>query len=514
MKKKLLAVLLTSALTVTSLVGCGQSTANDSATAGTVSQTNESVSQTDDAYPVVKMEYLLIGDTSQEQEIEDALNAILREKAHAEIDLVGIEFANLSTQLNLMLTGGENSIDLFNSFWYTSESNLVANGQVMALDELIDTEGKDILKVYEGYEKYLDCGRINGKLYGIPSIYAWCSQNEYIVYSEDVKNAGVEEELKNVTGLDDITDVMIKLKEANPDKYFIPGSTQAYWILKDIDYLGDTNYLGVLTDPTKSTTIENFYESQYFMDFLKNVKIWKEKDIISPDPMSNSDATLVNLQYGVTDGTLGYNWDAQMGIDNVAASYNLDVCGAPVSEKLATSGDVTTYMWHISSFCKNPDAAMRILNVLYSDEEAAKLVGQGIQGKNYVVNEDGRLSFPEGIGLFDCGWGPANSALWPNITLCDARDYEPVDIYTQMKEANASAGKSLALGFQFDSAPVADQMAACANVVSQYYIPLIMGEADADTVLPEFQQALHTAGIDDIIKEKQTQLDAWLATQK
>ena len=351
-------------------------------------------------------------------------------------------------------------------------------------------------------------------MYGIPSIYAWCSQNEYIVYSEDVKNAGVEEELKNVTGLDDITDVMIKLKEANPDKYFIPGSTQAYWILKDIDYLGDTNYLGVLTDPTKSTTIENFYESQYFMDFLKNVKIWKEKDIISPDPMSNSDATLVNLQYGVTDGTLGYNWDAQMGIDNVAASYNLDVCGAPVSEKLATSGDVTTYMWHISSFCKNPDAAMRILNVLYSDEEAAKLVGQGIQGKNYVVNEDGRLSFPEGKGLFDCGWGPANSALWPNITLCDARDYEPVDIYTQMKEANASAGKSLALGFQFDSAPVADQMAACANVVSQYYIPLIMGEADADTVLPEFQQALHTAGIDDIIKEKQTQLDAWLATQK
>ena len=103
--------------------------------------------------------------------------------------------------------------------------------------------------------------------------------------------------------------------------------------------------------------------------------------------------------------------------------------------------------------------------------------------------------------------------MWPNITLCAARDYEPADIFDQMKEANASASKSLALGFQFDAGPVADQMAACANVVSQYYIPLIMGDADIDAVLPEFQQALHTAGIDDIIAEKQRQLDAWLAIQ-
>lgn len=45
-----------------------------------------------------------------------------------------------------------------------------------------------------------------------------------------------------------MTDAMISLKKANPDKYFIPGSTDPYWIPKSIDYFGDTNYLGVLTD--------------------------------------------------------------------------------------------------------------------------------------------------------------------------------------------------------------------------------------------------------------------------
>ena len=42
---------------------------------------------------------------------------------------------------------------------------------------------------------------------------------------------------------------------------------------------------------------------------------------------------------------------------------------------------------------------------------------------------------------------------------------------------------------------------------------LINGEVDIDEILPVFQQALHDAGIDDIIAEKQAQLDAWLASK-
>ena len=208
MKRKLLAAVL-AAMAGTLLAGCGNKedadTGADLSRASSGEQGTETGSQAEagaeadgeagEAYPVVTMEFLLIGDTSQKQEIEDALNVILREKAQAEVNLVGIEFANLVTQLNLMLTGGENSIDLFNSFWYTSESNLVSKGQVMALDALLKEQGQDILKVYEGYESYLNCGKIGDTLYGIPSVYAWCSQNEYIVYSEDAARAGVEEEL-------------------------------------------------------------------------------------------------------------------------------------------------------------------------------------------------------------------------------------------------------------------------------------------------------------------------------
>ena len=309
------------------------------------------------------------------------------------------------------------------------------------------------------------------------------------------------------------TDAMIVMKQANPDKYFIPGSTYPYWIPKDIDYLGDTNYLGVLTKPTESTTIENYYESDYFKDFMEHVKIWKANDLFSPDPLSNNQPTLMSLILGIADGTLGYNWDAQVGIQNTAVQNGIDVVGTGITDALATSGDVTTYMWHVSPFSKNPEAAMRVLNVLFTDPDAAQIAANGLEGLEYVLDENGQMNYPEGKTMGDLGWAAASMAYWPNVTLCKTWNYEPENIYDMMREKNQTAKKSLALGFQFDSTPVADQMTACANVVAQFYTPLMYGEVDIDSTLEEFNKQLYNAGLQDILDEKQAQLDKWLASK-
>ena len=45
-------------------------------------------------------------------------------------------------------------------------------------------------------------------------------------------------------------------------------------------------------------------------------------------------------------------------------------------------------------------------------------------------------------------------------------------------------------------------------------MPLMYAEADIETTLPEFQEQLKSAGIDEIIAEKQRQLDEWLASKE
>lgn len=511
MKKRLLALLLAASMTAGLLAGCGgggQEAQNTDAT--------ESEETADDGdYPVIKMAYTVMFPATSEESIEDALNEILREKAHAEVDLVGIEFGNWSTQLNLMLTGGgDNSIDLFNSFWYTSLANLVANGQVMALDDLIESDGQDILAEFEegGISDYLKCGEVSGTQYGIPCIYSYSTENLFYSLTEDAQKADVD--FTQVTDLESMKDVILQLKEANPDKYFIPGSTDPYWIPKSIDYFGDTNFLGVLTNPTESTTVENYYESDYFLTWLEYVKEWKEAGVFSPDPLSNNQPVLMNLLMGVADGTTGYGWDAEISMEATEAQNNLELDGTRVTEALSTTSDATTYMWHISAFCEEPEAAMRILNVLYTDPEAAQIVANGLEGQEYELDENGQMVYPEGkSSMSELGWSAASMAYWPNVMLCKTWYYEPLDVYDQMKAKNESCDKSLALGFSFDPTNVTDQMTACANVVAQYYTPLMYGEVDIDSTLPEFQQALKDAGIDDIIAEKQAQLDAWLAEQ-
>jgi ABC-type glycerol-3-phosphate transport system substrate-binding protein len=519
MKKRFISLLLTATMLVSLLAGCGSkattATEGDDATVATDTTTTDTTTDagttTTDEYPVIKVPYAIVFDSFDEAAIEDALNVVMREKAGAEVDLVGIEFGNWSTQLKLMLTGGDNSLDLYSSFWYTSVNNLAANGQAIALDDLLASDGQGILDLYDGMEDYLDCGKIDGKTYGIPCIYAWSSENLYLARTEDAEAANVD--WSKVTDLDGATDAMIAMKEANPDKYYIPGSTDPYWIPKSIDYLGDTNYLGVLTDPLNSTTIENYYESDYFLDFVDHVKTWKENDLISPDPLSNNQATLMNLLLGVTDGTPGYSWDSNISIKSTSVQNGIDLSGAAITEPLATTGDVTTYMWHISPFCENPEAAMRVLNVLFTDPEASQIAANGLEGLEYVLDDNGQMSYPDGKTMGDVGWAAASMAYWPNVTICKTWSYEPEDIYTQMIAKNASAGKSLALGFQFDSTSVADQMTACANVVSQYYTPIMYGEVDIDSSLAEFNKQLYAAGLQDIIDAKQKQLDAWLAAK-
>lgn len=498
-------------------VGCGgqeTSSTSDNGSSGHSSAEASETTAEDEDYPVLR--FNIISNTgeprSKQAEVMDAINEILREKAHAEIEPVWVNFAEMTQQMNLLLTGGDDSLDFYSSFWYQPLGTLVTNGQVIALDELIEEYGKETLALFEGYEDVLGCGEVDGQLYGIPSITAWSSPNFYFTKKSDSDTGQVD--WSQVTDIDSLTTAMLAMKEANPEHYYIPGSTEPYLVPKAIDNLGDSNNLGVLTDPVNSSTIENYYESEYFLNLLENVKIWQENDLISPDPMSNTNPTLGSMRAGIVSGTTGYDWSIDEFVykANQSMEYGEDIVGTEISPRYITTGNVTTYMWHISPFCEDPAAAMRVLNLLYTDEEVATLFAYGIEGVTYTLDEDGIASYMEGEDNISSGWnGGGGSNIVCNYTLAPTWDTSSPDMKEKMLQSNEEAQRSIALGFNCNTDPVSDQVAACANVVSQYYLPLINGVVDIDEVLPEFQKALHDAGIDDIIQYKQEQLDAWLA---
>ena len=511
--KKLLALMMAVVL-VLSLTACGGSGSSTPVSGGgSVSGGNDTSSASSGDYPVIRWAYSTMWNNDSESAVEEAINEILRESCGAEIDLVAVNFSSMQEQYNLLLSGGKDTIDIFSSFWYLPLSTLVANGQIADITDLIE-DYPEMLALFDDYPEVLDCCKIDGKMYALPTVAPYASPMLFLCKKTDAESANID--FSQIHTLDDVTEAMVKMKEKNPDHYYVPGATETYWIPKDIDYLGDNYFFGVLTDPLNSTTVENYYESDYFINFMENVRIWQEHDIITPDPMSNTNPTLMSLQNGLCEATPGYGVDADEFCyeANIQMQYGDELVGTNLGESLICTGNITTYLWHITSFCDKKDVAMRGLAEFYTDPRLCNLLGNGIEGENYIMRDDGMIELPEGKDSMTRGWGGQGASYnLPNASGCPAWFYQPADLWDQYMEFNKNAKPSLALGFVFDSSPVADQVTACSNVYAQYYLPLINGEVDIDEILPVFQQALHDAGIDDIIAEKQAQLDAWLASK-
>ena len=101
-----------------------------------------------------------------------------------------------------------------------------------------------------------------------------------------------------------------------------------------------------------------------------------------------------------------------------------------------------------------------------------------------------------------------------NQYISKAWEGDDLDLYsTQLPAYNDGSRISGAFGFTFDNTSVASQIAAVENVKSEYLTLMNWGMLDPETELPKFIEKLKEAGIDEIIAEKQRQLDEWLASK-
>ena len=156
--------------------------------------------------------------------------------------------------------------------------------------------------------------------------------------------------------------------------------------------------------------------------------------------------------------------------------------------------------WMISSVCKNPDAAMKALYLLSTDETIARMFILGLEGVHYTVDEKGIACRPEGVNSTNSNWNQDCPWFYPNQCLSIPLETEMTTYYTDMLDAPNHAEYSEAMGFVFDSEAVFDEMAACSTVVAEYRPALLYGLVDVDTYLEKFIEELKDAGIDKIIE--------------
>lgn len=521
--KKVVVLLLTVVLLISSLAGCSPSTPdsggksggdaaagdNTDAPKGTAGDPSEAADPS--SWPTVSFPVVPTVEVTDEAMIEKALNDYLISiNAGVLADMVVIDFGNLSTVMTLMLSSNEEPIDLFSYIFWSNLSGVVSNDQVIPLDELLSQYPEIVQTVGE---ENMMLGRVNGTQYAIPVVGSYATAWYYVLRRDIAEEIGVADRDGEMISLDELSTILTDAKAAHSDLIFLP-ITEDLISVYGYDNLGDADVMGALKNNGVDTSdVIDFYNTDDFEELCRRTKDFEAAGFLLNDPLNQSHDKSY-LKTGVAGGSMTNGYDVASVKDDMTTSYNFDPVVFQLSPLAATCGTASGAGYCISSVSQNPDAAMKMLSLMYTDENVMRFMAQGIEGTHYVVDENGCSWFPEGKSATELGWGTGAQWYFPNQTLTIPFGTKNVDIYKDMLASNDKATRSTAFGFVFDNAPVYDYYVAVDTVIQQYRPALLYGQVNVDEYLEQFRQELKDAGIDKVIEEKQKQLEAFLAENK
>lgn len=446
--------------------------------------------------------------------IQDAVNAIAYEEAGVEIELFTEDSQASFTDYPLWLSQGKR-IDLM-MLNYQDIQSYVKNGQLLVLDDLIEQYGAGIQALIDSGCDLTSGTTVGGNIYGL-GVAAdegggiggglWIARR----YLEE---AGFSYSADHIYTLDELDVLFARLKETYPDRYPLGQltadntfSTFEYFYGTDNPF-GDGGVSGSLD--VKSGQFINFYETAEYREFLNWMRSWYEAGYIYPDAAYTGFSNVDLLNSGEI---LSIPHVSRPGLFSADLFGEEFVC-LPLSEVVLTNASSQGMFWTIPVTCQDPIGAMKFLNLMYSDQRIVNLFVWGEEGKDYqFLNRDaGVITYPEGV------------------TSETAEYYNPLGFYGDMRLAyslNSNelkkqladyAAKTIRIGqeyagFFFDEAPVSTQVWQVHQVLNRYLPVLESGCVELEGNYAAFLGALREAGIDEIIAEKQRQLDEWRGNQ-
>jgi len=442
--------------------------------------------------------------------VAEEINVITREKINVEVELLPIAIFDYSSSVSLTLQGG-GQIDLFESLG--DFNNSVSSDMAYDLTDMIDSYAAETKEIIG--EDILKSTTKGGRIYGIPT-YKPYALTPMVIYKQEIADElGID--MTQVKDIFDLTDVLRTVKEAYPDMTpLVPvqtGTSGVNMTIPEVDYLTDDYYSpkGILKG--NDMTVIDYYGTEEFARLADLTRTWYNEGLILQDAATTT-STATELMSA--DNSFCYVASYSYPTEDTAASISAQTGGIPlgavqIGEAYLDTTSINALTWMVSSTSKVPEAALKFLNLTFTDPDVINLLIYGIKDRDYVMDEEGFVSYPEGQ---DAASVPYTAQLsvgtLGNFFKMYPQEGTKKESLIWEEEQNQLAKKSPAMGFTFDSSEVKTEYSAVINVINQYLPGLLCGSVDPVEMIPEFRNKLSEAGLDTIIKAKQTQLDEWL----
>ncbi|ANE48491.1 hypothetical protein SY83_21875 [Paenibacillus swuensis] len=486
-KKKLFSVLLGVLLLISSLLaGCANNSASNEAETNSKTEGKETEQSDSKLKPYQLVMYYPGTPTKDEQLISDEMSKYLKEKINATIEIKAIDWNNYGQRLNLMASSNQ-QFDILMTAGWMGYSSSVAKKQILALDELLANQGKDISANIT--PTLLQGAKVDGQLYAIPTNKETASHLGFVLNKKYVDKYKFD--ITTIKRPEDLEPMLKVIKDKEPDAipfFSAEGHGLASFASKLYEGFGDP------------------YITEEAMPYLKLQHKWWNAGYINKDAATNKDAnaTLKTGKVFARVEGLKPGKDAEL-----TASTGVEYVQVDITQPITRTDDTTGAMLAISRTSGDPERAMMFLNLLHSDPYVVNLLDYGIEGKHYVKVSENVIDFPEGVTAQTSTYNHGASWMFGNQFLSYLFPNEDPKKWDKFKEYNDAALVSENLGFTPNDEPVKAEKAAWDNAKAEFETAIFTGIIDPEKTIVKYREKLHATGYLKVIEEREKQLKAF-----
>ncbi len=545
MRKKVLSVILSMAMTASMLAGCGSASAGgNSENAGATEIKDEAAATTSGALPddlpakigdgIVKatpemygdvdlsehktVNITLIGDTPAAWDDVLAKTNEYLEPFNTDVEVSFLSWSDYQQMYPLTLTGGQ--VDLiFTAPWcfmYTE----AAKGSFFVLDTDFISKNMPLTNRYQAAESW-DETTISGQTIAVPSNQA-SPMGKIVAIRQDLADK------YGISSLDNWNDYMnfaktIAEKETPESGIYAlaaSGDNNELWDVyrqqNDTFLALDSDYFDLIYDYKEgslpeASDIKLVYDTELFRNYAHDMKELADAGAWSRSALTNTvtdDDAFGNLQgasIAWNTSVFTYIEQAEQTDGVVGAAYDL------TKDNLVGCECYSNNDMAIAAGSADPARAAMVLDILKCDTYLNHLWILGVEDEHYTINDAGEYTETEKAGDFAAY---AISASWAikNGDLKEAGGDPRAEKVTESWEERVVNNPTIT--FVFDDSNVADYKAAVSAVLNDYVPMLELGLVDdVDSTIDQMIKECYDSGLQVVLDDFNTQYDAWKETR-
>ncbi|MDY3929417.1 MAG: ABC transporter substrate-binding protein, partial [Clostridia bacterium] len=431
------------------------------------------------------------------QLVLDTANEIIEPEIGAKLDIKIIDSTAYTQKMNMILATGQ-EFDICFTGYINPYATGAKNGSYVDITDMIDTVAPKLRDVVEDYA--FESTRYMGRIYAVPNMQIMAGIPSLIMQKKYADKYGFNED--SIKTFEDIVPFLEKIKQNEPDVFPIKFSGIGQFTQYSQKYCNGVTYK-ISDDYSQKIELVTPQLTDAYRVAAQKARDWSNKGYIRLDILSvgNENSDWLAGKYAV--GYSAWKPGADAELKNTTG---IEWVRAFIQDMPATFSTANNALTAISRTSKHPELALKLIELVNTNEELFNILSFGIEGKHYTTNSDGKIKL-----LGDSSGYFINSA-WKfgNQFLAKVQEGQDDDVWEQTKKINESLEIAPLVGFVLDTTNISVEMSQVSTVVDKYKVAEKGGE-DPDKYWDKMIAEFKAAGCETILKEAQRQVDEFLA---